>query len=69
MPDDLRKSILILHQDQERLKKLRRLLAREGFDILTAPNEMVAGKLFGELEIDMVICQPQFTKLPDKTKP
>lgn len=50
-----KKRILILHSDVEELATLRQLLAKSGFEVITASNWDTATRLASNLQVDYVL--------------
>jgi DNA-binding NtrC family response regulator len=61
----LNKKILILNQDIEELSLIRKLLTREGCEVITASNWETAQKLMNSIDIDYVLLNMKHQELPD----
>lgn len=51
----MNKKILILNQDIEELSAIRKVLAREGCEVITASNWETAQKLMNSMNVDYVL--------------
>lgn len=60
--------ILIIESDTYALKKLRELLSREGFNIMTVTNRESALNICEKIKIDYVIANPKELKLISQEK-
>lgn len=61
----MNKKILILNQDIEELSAIRKLLTREGCEVITASNWETAHKLMNSINIDYVLLNMKHQELPD----
>ncbi len=61
----MNKKILILNQDIEELSSIRKLLTREGCEVITASNWETALKLMNSINIDYVLLNMKHQELPD----
>ncbi|MDF1612605.1 MAG: hypothetical protein AB1695_13600 [Stygiobacter sp.] len=60
--------ILIIDSDTFALKKLREILSREGFNIMTVTNRESALNICEKIKIDYVIAIPEELKLNNQKK-
>lgn len=60
--------ILIIDSDTFALKKLREILSREGFNIMTVTNRESALNICEKIKIDYVIANPEELKLNNQKK-
>ena len=55
--------ILIIDTDKSELRKLREILSREGYVVMTADDWKTAHKIGSQIHLDLVLCDISF--LPD----
>lgn len=49
--------VLIIDSDTEELRRLREILTREGYNIMTAADWETARQLSEKVEVELVLCQ------------
>ncbi|MFA7289624.1 MAG: hypothetical protein WC055_12175 [Melioribacteraceae bacterium] len=52
-------NILIIDSGKERLKKLRELLSKEGFSLITVTDKLAAESICEKMDIEYIIANPQ----------
>ncbi|KAA3614151.1 MAG: response regulator [Calditrichaeota bacterium] len=62
----MRKQILIVEENKEELRKLRKLLSREGYNIMTAMDKDTAIEICQNLDISFILSS---TSILDLKKP
>jgi PleD family two-component response regulator len=62
----MRKQILIVEENREELRKLRKLLSSEGYNIMTAMDKETAIEICNNLEIAFILSS---TSILDLKKP
>ena len=58
--------ILIIESNTNKLRKLREILSREGFDIMTVTNRESAVSICKKIKIEYVIANPEDIGLSDE---
>jgi PleD family two-component response regulator len=59
-------NILIIDSGKERLKKLRELLSKEGFSLITVTDKAAAESICEKMDIEYIIANPQSFELKSK---
>ncbi|MCB0305914.1 MAG: hypothetical protein KDI38_19280 [Calditrichaeota bacterium] len=54
--------ILIINSDTEELRRLRELLSREGFSIMTAADRETAREIIRKIPVTLVLCEAALTE-------
>lgn len=54
--------ILIINSDTEELRRLREILSREGFSIMTALDRETAREIVRKVPITLVLCEVSLTE-------
>lgn len=60
--------ILIIESNTQTLKKLREILSREGFNIMTVTNKESALNICNKIKIDYILANPKELDLSNKIK-
>ncbi|MGH1362740.1 MAG: hypothetical protein ACRBF0_04230 [Calditrichia bacterium] len=53
----MKQRVLIVHKDSQRLRKLRELFVREGYQIMTATNWQTARLISERISIELILCE------------
>jgi len=53
----VKQHVLIVHKDSQRLRKLRELFVREGYQIMTATNWRTAKLISEKINIELILCE------------
>ena len=62
----MNENILIIDSGKERLKKLRELLSKEGFSLITVTDKTAAESICEKMDIEYIIANPQSFELKSK---
>jgi len=62
---DMKENILIIDSDIQELRRLRELLAKEGFNIMTATDHKTAKELCERIPIKLIIAQTDVLGFPN----
>ncbi|MCK6621221.1 MAG: hypothetical protein HUU32_22990 [Calditrichaceae bacterium] len=57
--------VLIIESDTAVLRRLREILTREGFNIMTAANWETARKISEKIGVKLILCESALIKFPD----
>ena len=58
--------VLVVDSETNRLRKLREILSREGFGIMTATDKRTAEQLCRQIPVDLILCETSMMGLCDK---
>ncbi len=57
--------VLIIESDTAALRRLREILTREGFNVMTAANWETARKISEKIGVKLILCESALMKFPD----
>lgn len=64
----MQKHILIIDDDTQELRKLREILTREGYDIMTATDKETAKQISQKVTIGFILAKASMLGFPNENK-